>query len=1371
MKNWSDAEKNGFPQKEEKHVMTKRIIEEQTDCGLITHLELKREQNICVDTDTFVKKEDKDNWLLNKASFTTINFQTQTFNTNFEVVDIKMEEDYNGFEEDTTVENVNQQEDSVFQEIAFPVTNCNDSQSYQIGNEHVLRDNLTIHDEATGVVMYKCSICIFKTKQKPCLRRHMVNHTDPSRVLSYQCEKCHFKTPRKTNLARHMLTHQDPSELPMYPCDKCDYKAKHKYYLKKHMENHQDPSEIVTYKCNLCDYRAKRKCYLENHMLNHLDHPESMMYRCNSCEFKTKYKHSLKHHMLVHQDVCEVTLYQCEKCEYKAKRKQTLEKHMITHRDLSEVTTYKCDLCEFETKRKDALKRHVEAHQDLSKEASNWSYAEKNDEGNMLDREHDMDFHTDQSSFENETKDEVETHDCHLTLNVSNVVASKLQEINNTHEEIDSKMDEDHYKRFKDNASGCSTANVPVEKHTAIKKSISDAADALTLKNLLADHKFPTKVPVYKCEKCQFETKHKNSMKKHTFTHQEPSEAILYHCDKCDFKTKHKDSLKLHLDLHQEPSKVSMYRCRICQFETKRKVYLKKHLLTHQNPSEVILYRCDICAFKTKHKQSLTRHMERHRDPSRISMYQCSKCHFGIKHKDCLKKQVLIHYDPSETTMHHCDKCEFKTKHMDSFAKTVSSEEKPKEISACIMESREEEKVKLCMLCFTSCGSNCQVVDDDVKKMMVVLLLKDHLENRHPIICGKCVENLKTCYEFKLSCLTSNNCITLPPNNGDSAKLDLSHIKEEKCGGVHLSETNTICRLCMKIIGLRNQLSSSDNNKKLRIQLNKYLPKLVLNASQYVSVCTSCDINLEAYFDIMRNWLCTERNDEGSISTEIISNAENDSHHLTSHVKHELDVEFPVDSAIPENKFNTDLHNHHLKTNVSDVEGSKSQGFSIKHEEVDIKMGINDYERFKEDGTNVLDQSDFYQHNTENVPVYQHTIQENTSQSSLFHHKSCDFAVNQNFTDTSYGFSPKNQVEDCLSPNMMYHCEKCRFKTTRKNYLTKHMLTHQDPSEVTMYHCDKCSFQTKRKQSLMRHMELHQDPSKALTHQCEKCHFETKYKESLKKHMLIHCDPSEVTMYHCDKCSFQTKRKKSLIRHMEMHQDPSKALMDQYEIQEDTSKSSLFQYKSCDFTIKQNFTDSSYDFSLQNHVDSCLSSKVLMYHCDNCDYQTRHKHSLKHHVALHQDPSKVTMYHCEKCQFKTKRKDYLKKHMLIHQNPSECEKCHFESRYKDSLRKHMLIHCDPSKVTMYHLKDHRSPKVSMYHCEKCQFKAKFKVYLKQHMLTHQDSSKVTMYHCDKCNFQTKCKQSLTRHMENHQDSSEATFLNLYDIAIPYKARK
>ncbi|KAJ8973242.1 hypothetical protein NQ317_004152 [Molorchus minor] len=83
-----------------------------------------------------------------------------------------------------------------------------------------------------------------------------------------------------------------------------------------------------------------------------------------------------------------------------------------------------------------------------------------------------------------------------------------------------------------------------------------------------------------------------------------------FKCEMCEFQTKHKASLKNHFICHKDISEVQMFKCNMCEFQTRYRGSLKNHLICHKDISELQMFKCEMCEYQTRHRetsQTLTR--------------------------------------------------------------------------------------------------------------------------------------------------------------------------------------------------------------------------------------------------------------------------------------------------------------------------------------------------------------------------------------------------------------------------------------------------------------------------------------------------------------------------------------------------------------------------------------------------------------------------------------------------------------------------------------------------------------------------------------------------------------------------------------------
>ena len=98
--------------------------------------------------------------------------------------------------------------------------------------------------------------------------------------------------------------------------------------------------------------------------------------------------------------------------------------------------------------------------------------------------------------------------------------------------------------------------------------------------------------------------------------HPEQTKIEWYKCDICDYQTKHKNTIRLHKKTHMDDidDKVT---CDICKLSLS-----KKCLSTHMknvHGEERKLYACEVCDFQTKYSQELSRHT--------------NAVHLGLRHR------------------------------------------------------------------------------------------------------------------------------------------------------------------------------------------------------------------------------------------------------------------------------------------------------------------------------------------------------------------------------------------------------------------------------------------------------------------------------------------------------------------------------------------------------------------------------------------------------------------------------------------------------------------------------------------------------------------------------------------------------------------
>ncbi|KAJ8966178.1 hypothetical protein NQ317_006897 [Molorchus minor] len=445
--------------------------------------------------------------------------------------------------------------------------------------------------DISEVQMFKCEMCEYQTRHGRSLKSHLLGHKDTaevkclsvtcdiSEVQIFKCEMCEYQTRHKRSLKSHLLGHKDISEVNMLKCDMCEFQTKHKGNLKSHLLRHKDVSEVQMITCEICEFQTKHKGALTRHLLLHKDVSQVQMFKCETCDFKTKLKETLKSHLLGHKDISEVQMFKCEMCEFQSRHRGSLKNHLLRHKDISEtrhggslkshllrhkdiseVQMFKCELCEYQTRHRRSLKSHFLGHKDVS---------------------------------------EVQMFKCDTCVAIITL---------------------DSVLTFLDEGVGYNNVNIKDENiFDGFKNSFKRSGVQEELKLLDSSQKCKQKnLETFKCEMCEFQTKHKASLKNHFICHKDISEVQMFKCNMCEFQTRYRGSLKNHLICHKDISELQMFKCEMCEYQTRHRGSLKSHLLGHKDITEVEIFKCNMCEFQTKYKGTLKRHLLNHKDNSEV---------------------------------------------------------------------------------------------------------------------------------------------------------------------------------------------------------------------------------------------------------------------------------------------------------------------------------------------------------------------------------------------------------------------------------------------------------------------------------------------------------------------------------------------------------------------------------------------------------------------------------------------------------------------------------------------------------------------------------------------------------------------------------
>ncbi|VEN49240.1 unnamed protein product [Callosobruchus maculatus] len=117
-----------------------------------------------------------------------------------------------------------------------------------------------------------------------------------------------------------------------------------------------------------------------------------------------------------------------------------------------------------------------------------------------------------------------------------------------------------------------------------------------------------------------------------------------------------------------------------------------------------------------------------------------------------------------------------------------------------------------------------------------------------------------------------------------------------------------------------------------------------------------------------------------------------------------------------------------------------------------------------------------------------------------------------------------------------HQCTKCNYKTTKTEYLKRHLVTDSDNRIISR--CIYCNKTFVCKRSLDDHIvRIHPDFMASVSrkvHECTKCTFKTVFTRDLKRHMIIHSDIADNNRIdsRCIYCDTTFAHKRSLDDHI-----------------------------------------------------------------------------------------------------------------------------------------------------------------------------------------------------------------------------------------------
>ncbi|XP_023311759.1 serendipity locus protein delta-like [Anoplophora glabripennis] len=387
-----------------------------------------------------------------------------------------------------------------------------------------------------------------------------------------------------------------------------------------------------------------------------------------------------------------------------------------------------------------------------------------------------------------------------------------------------------------------------------------------------------------------------------------------------------------------------------------------------------------------------------------------------------------------------------------------------------------------CRLCLkTVTVQNFEVIENVIRYVLDVLLLKlkFHDESKE-VICNACRRKLYAAFEFKSTCLNTDNTIIPHVDCENMLQIDIREVYRKEERSESISDSQKICRLCMNLV--KSEFMCIREEELEAIQ--KLTPEMNINIIKDPVVCKECFDSLCTHNSFLRECLEVEEKIRG-----VYDNSATESRIDTS----------PSDLFVTTENLDRD-------SDISEME------FSIETECVDIES--EDEER-------------------SDAPLQTYNNNEPSEKSDCKVAEE-DGCKNENGSENKCNTKTKQECK------VLYKCDKSVCQTGCKSHFTTHCARHENNSEE--YKRESCEYETEIKKLLQSRLR-HKGPSQIKMYKCKDCNYEAKYRSDMKRHQLKHKDPSQIKMYKCNYCDFETRYRKGIKRHKLQHKNSSQIQM------------------------------------------------------------------------------------------------------------------------------------------------------------------------------------------------------------------------------------
>jgi len=297
-----------------------------------------------------------------------------------------------------------------------------------------------------------------------------------------------------------------------------------------------------------------------------------------------------------------------------------------------------------------------------------------------------------------------------------------------------------------------------------------------------------------------------------------------------------------------------------------------------------------------------------------------------------------------------------------------------------------------------------------------------------------------------------------------------------------------------------------------------------------------------------------------------------------------------------------------------------------------------------------------------------------------------------------------NQKENFIKNSAKHHCKECNIFFAHRKSLYRHIkkkhtdntISNRAPRQRLLFTCDICGKRFKKERSVEKH----------------------KRNKHVKKE------------YFCD---FPVIERRNIIPNLndDTTRDKGDELINELILPKDEERSSYDQ--KCNAAFSSRCTMLRHQKLKHGRLPLFIrgqkSNERESWNCSDCDKSFSYKRGMiRHKKDMHTDPTSTEKISCKDCEETfALLKDYYRHKRNMHQSNYFCDQCNYETRQRGTLKqhyqaqhlgiKHKCEHCEYKASQKSALKNHiKSVHLgTKYDCNICDFKAAWKHDLKKHI--------------------------------------------------------